>query len=322
MFHFGQKKAHVLNKNWKILFNLHKIMTKKKIEIKKAPAKSVNKTIARHAMMQGMKDAKQQKNALAKITDTTLSLNNLEQVGWVGKQLQNYIIQNKLSVQIGGNHYAMVDGWKYGATIFGLKYIPTKPIEKHVKGEYIRVLYHQVEMMGRSGPYMTEKTLFVGYEHDKEIISDIRGQFKVSRELIKPFFSYECECSLIKMSNGEIISHGTGLCSNMELLKVGFDGYAVSSMSETRAIGKAIRNPLGFVMKSAGMEGTPAEEMTPDMIVQDAQVVNTGKPVDDATFKSIITLLKGGMDPASIKKEYPGLNEDQLSTLQIIIDAR
>ncbi len=286
----------------------------KKVEIKKARAKSVDKTLKLGSPAQQFE--------LERRTDTTLSLNNVQQIGWFGKQLQHYIIEYKLSIQMGSGHYAMVDGWKYCAMNFGLKYIPTKPIEKHVKGEYIRILFHQVELMGRGGPYMAEKTLFAGMEHDKEIIADVRGQFKVTREMIKPFYFYECECKLVKMSGGEIISHGTGLCSNLEMAKVGFDAYAVSSMSETRAIGKAIRNPLGFVMKSAGMETTPAEEMQPDM-VPDAQVVTpVGKPVDDATFKSIITLLKGGMDPVSIKKEYPGLNEDQLSTLQIIIDAR
>lgn len=283
-----------------------------KLKVNKARAKSVERTIAKKSS---------QAVVIRRPVDTTLSMTNMEQVGMASKQLQNYIIKNGLSVQVGQGQYAMVDGWKFGATIFGLKYIPTKPIEKHVKGEYVRILYHQVEKFGRSGPYMAEAALFVGFEHDKQIIADVRGQFKVTRELIKPFFSYECECSLINMRTQEIISHGTGLCSNMEMLKVGFDGYAVSSMSETRAIGKSIRNPLGFVMKGAGMETTPFEEMTKDM-VQDAEVVNTAKAVDEATFKAVIALVKNGMDPLSIKKEYPGLNQEQLETLQIIVDAR
>jgi len=32
-------------------------------------------------------------------------------------------------------------------------------------------------------------------------------------------------------------------------------------MAQTRAIGKAYRNKIGFIMKLAGFQGTPAEEM-------------------------------------------------------------
>jgi len=39
------------------------------------------------------------------------------------------------------------------------------------------------------------------------------------------------------------------------------DDYALRSMAQTRATSKALRQPLGFVMKLAGFEATPAEEM-------------------------------------------------------------
>lgn len=39
------------------------------------------------------------------------------------------------------------------------------------------------------------------------------------------------------------------------------DDYAVRSMAQTRAISKALRAPLGFIVSLAGFEATPAEEM-------------------------------------------------------------
>lgn len=39
------------------------------------------------------------------------------------------------------------------------------------------------------------------------------------------------------------------------------DDYALRSMAQTRAISKALRGPLGFVVTLAGYEATPAEEM-------------------------------------------------------------
>jgi len=57
------------------------------------------------------------------------------------------------------------------------------------------------------------------------------------------------------------ISSGFAVCSNKEAIKKGFDEYAILSMAQTRAIGKAYRNKLGWVMKLAGYESTPVEEM-------------------------------------------------------------
>ncbi len=39
------------------------------------------------------------------------------------------------------------------------------------------------------------------------------------------------------------------------------DEYAILSMAQTRAVGKAFRNQLAWLMKAAGFEATPAEEM-------------------------------------------------------------
>lgn len=61
---------------------------------------------------------------------------------------------------------------------------------------------------------------------------------------------------------GKVIGRGFAVCSNKENKKKNFDEYAVLSMAQTRAIGKAYRNLIGWVMKLAGYEGTPSEEMT------------------------------------------------------------
>jgi hypothetical protein len=57
------------------------------------------------------------------------------------------------------------------------------------------------------------------------------------------------------------IAVGYAVCSSKESLKKGFDEYAILSMAQTRAIGKAYRNKIGFIMKLAGFNSTPAEEM-------------------------------------------------------------
>ena len=70
------------------------------------------------------------------------------------------------------------------------------------------------------------------------------------------------EVEIIRMKDGEIMSRGFALCSSKEANKKDFDEYAVLSMAQTRAIGKAYRNLIGWVMKLSGYESTPAEEMS------------------------------------------------------------
>lgn len=69
------------------------------------------------------------------------------------------------------------------------------------------------------------------------------------------------EVHIIDKRTGSIVSSGFAVCSKTEDRKRSFDDYAILSMAQTRAIGKAFRNLIGWVMNLAGYEGTPAEEM-------------------------------------------------------------
>lgn len=73
---------------------------------------------------------------------------------------------------------------------------------------------------------------------------------------------YLAEVEVVELKTEKIISRGFAVCSNKESKKKSFDEYAVLSMAQTRAIGKAYRNVVGWVMKLAGYESTPLEEMS------------------------------------------------------------
>lgn len=72
---------------------------------------------------------------------------------------------------------------------------------------------------------------------------------------------WKCEVIIRRIKDDKIVARGYGLCSNKEDKKKTFDEYAVLSMAQTRAIGKAYRNLIGWVMKLSGYESTPSEEM-------------------------------------------------------------
>lgn len=68
---------------------------------------------------------------------------------------------------------------------------------------------------------------------------------------------------------GTVISRGFAWCSNQEGKKKTFEEYAVASMAQTRAVGKAYRNFLAWVVKMGGYEAMPAEEADRDKLEGD-----------------------------------------------------
>lgn len=75
-------------------------------------------------------------------------------------------------------------------------------------------------------------------------------------------YKYMAEVELIDQRSGNIVGRGMAICSNKEASKRSFEEYAIASMAQTRAIGKAYRSVIGWVIKMAGYEVTPAEEMS------------------------------------------------------------
>lgn len=73
-------------------------------------------------------------------------------------------------------------------------------------------------------------------------------------------YKYRAEVSLYDQSGAKVGS-GVAICTNKEAGKKNFDEYAVASMAQTRAVGKAFRMKIGWLLKLAGYETTPAEEM-------------------------------------------------------------
>jgi hypothetical protein len=65
---------------------------------------------------------------------------------------------------------------------------------------------------------------------------------------------------------GEVVGAAEAECLTDERTWKGRDDYARRSMAQTRAVSKALRHPLGFVMQLAGFHPTPVDEVpTVDM---------------------------------------------------------
>lgn len=80
---------------------------------------------------------------------------------------------------------------------------------------------------------------------------------------------YRASVHLLNIHTNQIVGRGMAFCSNKEPGKQKFAEYAIASMAQTRAVGKAYRLPFGWLMKAAGYEPTPAEEMDVVAIVNE-----------------------------------------------------
>lgn len=133
-------------------------------------------------------------------------------------------------------------------------------------------------------------------------------------------YRYRAEVSL-KDKTGATVGYGVAICTNKEAGKKGFDEYAVASMAQTRAVGKAFRLKIGWLLKVAGYETTPAEEMTVD-----GEAVE--KPVDpmnaDLLVRSAIVRINMAKDLIELRAVWDSLSDAVKNNAEVIAkkDAR
>lgn len=171
----------------------------------------------------------------------------------LAKELTRFIDDNRLSANIAGKKYVMVEGWQFAGSQLGLTAIPT----------------------------------------DAENISN-------EKEV-----KYKASADVIHVATGTVVSRGFAICSNNEQKKKSFDEYAIASMAQTRAIGKAYRNNLSWLMKLAGFEGTPVEEIDPDTLNEDlglikANVFNRFKELGITDSETMLDIINRATGKATI----------------------
>ena len=127
----------------------------------------------------------------------------------VASILQKFVNDKKLTANIKGKSYPLVEAWQFAGSQLGLY------------------------------PLLTE-------------IKDLSNEKEIK---------YTATVEIRRVTTDSLVGRGIALCSNKEASKRAFDEYAILSMAQTRAEGKAFRMLLAWLMKAAGFEATPAEEM-------------------------------------------------------------
>lgn len=90
--------------------------------------------------------------------------------------------------------------------------------------------------------------------------------------------------------DGMVIGGAEAECLRSEKNWKNRDDYALRSMAQTRAMGKALRMTLGFIAVLAGFEATPAEEMPTESVpsVQPADVKIPGGKYAGKTIGEVL----------------------------------
>ena len=113
--------------------------------------------------------------------------------------------------------------------------------------------------------------------------------------------------------SGKVVSTGYAICSKEEMKKKSFDEYAIVSMAQTRAIGKAFRNLIGWVIKMGGFESTPAEEMPKGKPIEKVSKSNATNYVEQLKVEAYKGGAKTEKEAIDYLNKKSGLKLDSLN---------
>jgi hypothetical protein len=117
---------------------------------------------------------------------------------------------------------------------------------------------------------------------------------------------YQAKVTLFDMRSGHTVGAGFAICSNKEQGKKFYQEFAIMSMAQTRAIGKAYRNILAWIIRAAGYEPTPAEEMEYGGNQPDAKGVAAATPAPQlAAEPAIAAAMKAVPAEPTVAAEAP-----------------
>lgn len=116
--------------------------------------------------------------------------------------------------------------------------------------------------------------------------------------------TYRATVELVDRKTGQVTGRNSHICGVDEKNWKNRDEYARRSMAVTRATSKAYRINYGWVMKAAGFEPTPAEEMPPSEPVKASpdSSIYTGTMAQKQALKPVFVHL--GITDTGVMHEY------------------
>lgn len=198
------------------------------------------------------------------LTDSQIDIKSPKALAEFAKTLKTFIVEKELYVPIQEKNYVLVEGWQFAGVSMGILPVVSTVTNIPTEGEA------KFKQKQKKGGYV---------------------------EIINPIFKYEAVVELINFSTGDVVGRGVAICTNQEYKKRTFDEFAIASMAQTRATGKAYRLLLSWIMKMADFETTPYEEAEDVIDDTPEEDVITEIPIED--IRTLVDLKLQSMDAAS-----------------------
>lgn len=178
----------------------------------------------------------------------------------VANKFSDVVKQRRMFKRIGENDHIQIEAWQTIGALTGV----VAP-----EGDVTELPWPPIEPVGEEPPapgpeprrrestewdeWKTRDVLHAHWRHHKRLLN-VRA--------IGGAYGFKARFQATK--NGAGVGWGEGRCTRGEPSKVNQEDFALSSMAQTRAQSRALGAPLKFVVKLAGYETTPAEELDGD----------------------------------------------------------
>jgi len=169
------------------------------------------------------------------------------------KEVADAIEQANMYTKIGDKKYVEVDGWELLGTRLGLL-AKIKEVRREELDDEIELVELAIEKKG--GGFKRE-VIPVWEEHIFRLAHPKAIQVRRWKEKKYRYIAY----GVLQTLDGREITTAEAECANFERNWIGKDSYAIRSMAQTRVVGKLYRLVLSYLMRLAGYEPTPAEEV-------------------------------------------------------------
>lgn len=202
----------------------------------------------------------------------------------IANELSKVIEDQELSTPMGGGRkHVNVEGWQVCGTFLG--------VQPHV------VSVERIEPI-RTFPVKSQRKKWGKVDGKRVVIEETENTWEAEG------WSYKAYAEA-KTLDGRVVGSGFGLCSREESKWQSADEYAVIGMASTRAVSRAMRQALGFVVAMAGYSATPTDEM-PNVASTDADLPAYGPELEDEelvgkTREALAYLLDSGDGPDTFR---------------------
>jgi hypothetical protein len=196
----------------------------------------------------------------------------------VAAQFSDVVRKQRMFKRIGDNDHIQIEAWQTIGALTGV--LADEGIVTELPWPQLAPLEEE-EPPFPEGREPRDRTTPAWREWSE--VDKTRRAWELHRDLLRSraigrAFGFKAEFRAAKQGAG--MGWGEGRCTRGESSKVNQEDYALSSMAQTRGQSRALGAPLKFVVKLAGYETTPAEEL-------DGATSNSTAPAEGATASPV-----------------------------------